>query len=439
MSAKYGFVLFDDPSKKFVESSGGWACVHGEAPVRIRSGGDLSTGVRWVSNLEELRAEPRHVKRGDYLFHSNGFKKLSAALALNPLRDDLSESAITAHLAHLAHNVAHRFEIGYGRENTFHFTFFSDEIRSQILPPDELGQYDAELLLASTDATVTRSSNTLIREKAKELFGKANAYELIEFHFSPVPYFQKLLSKIVPDIGIPEYVSGDALPERSQRVQWVLESERPVLAKVSVSHLTEKYAGILNFTKARNVGGGRNVMQVRAWMTQPEIALYDEFARIEIDGVYLFNNYEYIGGRTQKALPYFGDVDMFGPSSAILAINHFVALSRPQRAEIGMKGTVFRKHEDHYRGQSVADMLALNVPRCAWMNAYDRAESFKGARHFTDRGFLVAHYSLGSLHVAVARDVEAVMEAIRCGEEGGMAADSSAYHLARDLMLAQAA
>ncbi|HBO9536442.1 TPA: hypothetical protein L5E97_005975, partial [Pseudomonas aeruginosa] len=207
-----------------------------------------------------------------------------------------------------------------------------------------------------------------------------NREEMVVVRFSApaVAYAREMLSMIVPGEQV-EYFSAEQIAPISDKVQWVVNNPRPVLAKVSVSNINPDYVNVIAFANGAKAGSNRS------WVSQPELLLLSQYAQVEVACAFVFSGYEML--ETSCELPMFSALQAMSPGAELLAMNHWVGLSRENCYRLEPKST-------EYRAVS---------PRAAWITAVDRFLMFTYALQLHKAGFAIRKYGAGSVTCLVPK------------------------------------
>lgn len=374
---QFGVVRFDrdDPN------GGGWCAVEGAESSRVPNAGSLDSNTLWWSNLSwramhsaNIHRVP-YIKRTSYL-HSwrrdQGMEAFCESWGL--IRRSYSEKARTEALALVFGQVMRMIATHYGislkSNEVFAYDNVADELRARMIPdPDPA-------LGPEVDGAI--SDSHLYYSICMTPYTSSEDYVDVAFARPAVAYAREMTQVIVPTDQA-EYVDATRLPSRSGRIDWALAQERPVLARVTVSHVHPDYANIISF------GNGARAGSNRSWLTQPEILLLSKFARMEIEAAYLFGGYRSLS--TACALPSMTDLQSIMPTTQLWATNHWIGLCR----------------ENPYRLEPGGREQRRTSPRAAWMTAVDRFLMFTSALQLHEAGIAVRSYGAGTVVASVPK------------------------------------
>lgn len=375
----FGAVRFDmdDPH------AGGWASVAGQEAYRIANVASLDNRTIWWTNLSfdamfaaNIHRLP-HVKRNSYL-HSwrrggNGQDEFCQSWGL--VRRLFTEKAITEALGSIFDQcmrfAAPHYRIDLGQREVLSYDSLADEIRAKLLPKAD------PTLGPEVDSAV--SDSHVYYNRCMTPARRGDDYIDVCFSRPAVAYAREMTQTIIPSDQC-EYLDAHRLPVRGSRLDWVLSQEQPVLARVTVSDVNPGFSSLISF------GNGSKAGTNRSWLTQPEILLLSNFARVEIEAAYLFSAY-----RDLPANCRFGDgitdLQAIMPNTQILATNHWVGLCR----------------ENPYKLEPSKQGERRTSPRAAWLTAVDRFQMFTHALQMHQAGFTVVCYGAGSVIARVPK------------------------------------
>ncbi|MGH8603287.1 MAG: hypothetical protein ACREXR_11105 [Gammaproteobacteria bacterium] len=374
----FGVARFDmlDPN------AGGWASVAGQEAYRITNIGSLDNRTIWWTNLDfpALYAANvhrlSHIKRTNYL-HSwrRGDGQDDFCHSWGLVRRRYTEKAINEALSGMFDQcmrfTTQRYGIDLSQREVLAYDTLADELRARLIPtPDPpLG---TEVDTAVADSHAYYNNCMTPRQPAGD-------YVDICFSRPAVAYAIEMTNTIIPTDQV-EYLDSSKLPARGRRLEWVLNQETPVLARVTVSDVQPNYASLISF------GNGSRPGTNRSWLTQPEILLLANFARVEIEAAYVFSAYR--GLPDSCALPEgISDLQRIMPTTQVWATNHWVGLCR----------------ENPYRLEPTKFVDRRTSPRAAWLTSIDRHIMFGAALQFHQAGFTPTNYGAGNVIVRVPK------------------------------------
>lgn len=380
MAVKYfGVARFDmdDPN------AGGWASVAGGEAFRVANVAGLDNQTLWWSNLsfDAMYSASVHrlpnVKRTSYL-HSwrrgDGQDEFCQSWGL--VRRRYTEKAVCEALSAIFDKCMRMTAEQYGMDLSLRevmaYDSLADEIRAKLIPKAD------PTLGPEVDSAISDSHvyyNTCMTPSLR----RADDYVDVCFSRPAVAYAQEMTGTIVPTDQV-EYLDTTKLPVRGERLSWVLSRAEPALARVTVSDVHPDYAGLISF------GNGARAGTNRSWLTQPEILLLANFARVEIEAVFLFSAYRQLPERCRFPTTLTG-LQTIMPTTQIIASNHWVGLCR----------------ENPYRLQPGRGTERRTSPRAAWLTSVDRFTMFSHALQLHQAGFTVGYYGAGNVIARVPK------------------------------------
>lgn len=377
-----GVVRFDTNNP----NGSGWASLEGQAARRITGSGALDNETLWWSNLDfeaMLRtnlSRTNYIKRTTYLnsWHGHGemvgqddFCQSWGLLHRNFPDAKITEvlSAIFAQTMAVAHDhYGLNIDAEVPRSDNL-----ADELRMRMLPAKDkhiTPEVDMALVAAHQPYVYpVRPDNAWDED-----------YINVQFLVPPVRYAHEILDVMVPAEQF-EFVSADRMPPPSERLDWIVRSEKPVLARVRVSNVHPDFAPVVAF------GNGAKSGSNRQYVSHPELVLLSKYADLDIDAVFLFSEYQKLSDYENLRLPAFTTLQAMTPTAELIASNHWVGLARenPYQMEAG-------KPENR----------ALS-PRATWINALDRFLMFGYALQLYRNGISVRRYGAGRITAIVPK------------------------------------
>lgn len=372
---RFGCVRFDvdDPNV------GGWASVDGQEAYRISSVGNLDNRTLWWTNLSFQAMYSSNL-------HKTGYIKRTTYLNswLQGGQDDICEGwglsrrthteqkvteALSAILARAMRVVRDHYGIDPERNLPIHDNL-ADELRSAILPEKDphIGpEVDAALGAAHQYYTYCITPRVPLDE-----------FAMVQFSVPAVRYAAEMVGGIVPSDQV-EFVHADQLRQVADKVTWVVNQDRPTLARVTVSNVHPDYVNVIAFANGAKAGNNR------AWVPQPELLLLSKYADVEIDSVFIFGQYEPLS--EVCSLPRFTAIQSLSPTAEIVASNHWIGLSR----------------ENPFRLEPTKPALRAHSPRATWITAIDRFVMFTYALQLHRAGIAVRRYGAGAVTAVVPK------------------------------------
>lgn len=373
---RFGVVRFDadDPNM------GGWASAGGKAAYRISSVGNLDNDTLWWTNLSfsamfnsNLHKTP-FIKRTGYLNNWLQDGQTDFCLGWGFIRRLYTEKEITEALSaifdHVMRFAEKSYDLDFRRSVPGHDNL-ADELRCAMLPdkdPHLSPEVDSALYAAHQYYSFCLTPYTNKDETS-----------LVKFSAPAVPYAQEMMGTIIPSDQV-DYISGEKLPPVEQRIDWVVNSPHPMLARVTVSNVNPDYVNVIAFANGAKAGSNRS------WVSQPELLLLSKYADVDVTGVFVFSEYTQMPEACR--LPQFSTMQSMTPAAEIVATNHWLGLAK----------------ENPYRLETVAKGSCRMVsPRATWITAIDRFHMFTYALQLHRAGIVVRKYGAGSVFVVVPK------------------------------------
>lgn len=372
---QFGCVRFDTDDPNL----GGWASVGGGEGFRISSVGNLDNNTLWWTSLSfsairgcNLHKTP-YIKRTTYLnsWLQGGQEEICQGWGL--LRRTHTEKSITEALSAIFDRVMRFSHENYGMD--YHRSVpthdnLGDELRCKMLPDKDphIGpEVDSALWAAHQYYTYCLTPR----------FPEED-YVTVRFSVPAVMYANEMVSSIVPTDQV-EFVHAEQLPPESQRLEWVMNQSRPVLARVNVSNINPDYVNVIAFANGAKAGSNR------AWISQPELLLLSQYANVEVSSIFLFGGYDRLPDECR--VPEFTAMQAMTPTAEIIASNHWISLARENPYRLEPNKPDFRAHS----------------PRAAWITAIDRFVMFTYALQLHRAGIVIRKYGAGSVTVVVPK------------------------------------
>ncbi|NMX77606.1 hypothetical protein HBO23_32075 [Pseudomonas sp. WS 5532] len=366
---RFGCVRFDadDPNM------GGWASVDGQESYRISSVGNLDNETLWWTNLSfsaiygaNLHKTP-YIKRTTYLnsWLQEGQNDICNGWGF--LRRSYTEDTITQALSGIFHRVMVFATKTYGLKPQSSVPMhdnLADELRCKILPDKDqhIGpEVDGALSAAHQYYTYCLTPHY-------------NREEMVVVRFSvpAVKYSQEMLGLIIPSEQV-EFVAAEQIASLSDRIGWVVNNPSPVLARVTVSNINPDYVNVIAFANGAKSGSNRS------WVSQPELLLLSQYAKVEVISAFVFSGYESLDKAC--SLPPFSQLQSMAPTAELISMNHWIGLTRENCYRLEPKSTEYR---------------AIS-PRAAWMTAIDRFMMFTYALQLHRAGIIIRKYGAGGV------------------------------------------
>lgn len=380
---KFACVLFDvqeTTDGKLVPMPGpGWASIEGGSAFRITSISDLSSGIKWLTNLSQDilwksgLAKQTRLKHSAYLRTdiSQLSKEMGMVIPVTPVTkicETLSE----------VFNKVMRLAIEFYGIKDFSQKDLHQELKGALLTNDK--QINVHL-----DEALSRAYQDLVvcdhrLQKDGQIFVSLKR---------PRYYHAKtILDTAVPNIsGDWTFVAPEELPpDSSKSIQFLMSLNRPFIARVSIDRFDPMDDAYVNLKALLNLGealgdGGRT--KERNWVCQPELLYLSRFAKLTVHAAFVAPGYQKLNEAIN--LPNLGELSDFSLSLGILA----------ECLWIGISG---RSINPQTRGKSLVS------PRACWLKAADKFLTFTSAVMISSAGFTVTSYSYGAVNVLVDED-----------------------------------
>lgn len=371
---KYGVAQFDDPD----DPATGWASIDGEAPFKVTCPGDLPSDTKFWTNIgfrrfhnSNLRHSPR-VRPVNFVFPS-GMERMIDEYALNnPERYGMPVSKSTQLMSSVFSNVMALGRRYYGDQFQMSMPTLLDEFRATLLPADQCVSKDHDTACKAAIQYLTQNED----------FDWSGARKdeacLLTLHLPLIEHAQDVLAQPVPE-GEWEHIPAARLPpEREKRLGWALNQDRPVLARVVVEGMDAEYHGLLAYSKS-------STGDPRRYMGHPELLIYNEYAKLRIEDVFVADHYILPNALTKFPFPVLTGVDFLSVSNQIIAHHHVLSMMRPQSWAV----------------HKVSNADRACSSRCVWMAGYDRQIMFMKAKALQDMGYSVTSYGSALVTVSV--------------------------------------
>jgi hypothetical protein len=380
---RFGCVMFDlqenEVGKMVPMPGNGWASIEGKDAYRIKSSGDLSNDVKWLTNLPQD------------IFWKSGLVKQSKLKPSNYLRTEIGQIMkelgllppqmpivnICKVLSTIFSKIM-RLAIEFYDLNGFNQKDLATEIRQKLFPEDRSISIhvDEALLRAYQDLVICEKPIT--KEKVSYITLKRPRY----FH-----------SKTILETSVPaltnkwEFFAEADMPSSTEdKLDFLMKKERPFIAKVTIlsfidpSNMNVDLSKLLNLGEAIGEGGKK---KERNWVCQPEILYLSKFANLEISAAFVAEGYTQLEKIEKKIeLPNLGELSDFSYSLGLLAENVWMGLAA-------------RSINPQTRSKSLVS------PRACWMKAADRFMTLTSAMMLSSAGFVINTYGYGGVTVIV--------------------------------------
>jgi hypothetical protein len=392
---RFGCVMFDlqeAADGKYIPYPGsGWASIQGGSAFRIKSTSDLSSDVKWLTNLslEILWKSGAHkqqkLKHSGYLRTELG--QIMKELGLTPPKIPIAE--VCEKISALFNKVM-RLSIEFYGVKSFNNKDLLLEIRN------ELFKEDANISIALDEALTRAYQDLVICEtpilKDKQLF--------VTLKRPRYTHAQAIL-----DVSLPIwngdwnfYGSRDLPPSNEKKIEFLMNLGNPFLAKISINRFYDDVSLNVDLGKLLDLGeamgeGGKT--KDRNWVCQPELLYLCRFADVNIEAAFVADGYKELDIK----LPFLGDLSAWSYSLGLLAENVWMSLST-------------RSVNPQTRAKTLVS------PRACWLKAADRFMTLTSAMMLSSAGFVVSSYGYGG--VTIMLDESKIGELIELAPHAGL-------------------
>lgn len=379
-TTRFGCVMFDlqeDANGKVTPMPGeGWASIEGKKAVRIKSSGDLSNDVKWLTNLSQDILWKSGLVKQSKLKHSGYLRtelfQIMKELGLVPPKTPVV--AVCESLSELFTKIM-KLAIEFYGLSSFNQKDLSSEIRYNIFPEDKSISIHVDEALIRSYQDLVICEKPITKEKVTYISLKRPRY----FH-----------AKSILDTSIPhglqdwDFYAEEDLPQTTEdKLDFLMKKGKPFIAKVAIQSFIDPSNINVDLSKLLNLGealgeGGKT--KERNWVCQPEILYLSKFANLEISAAFVAEGYQELGDKTH--LPYLGELSDFSYSLGLLAENVWIGLAA-------------RSINPQTRSKSLVS------PRACWLKAADRFMTLTSAMMLSSAGFIVSSYGYGGVTVIV--------------------------------------
>lgn len=391
---RFGVVLFDDVFRKSTgarkrATTDGWASIEGKAPRRIVSTSELESDVKWWTNFDFTDFNANFLGRHPNIFFSGFLRTELKSIAqelgggVEQLSADRSAQVMSTLFSRVMRMAISTLKInleggGLGIKTMSDFIAGRAVNKNKI--PDEINSALKHGYQAWS--SVTRS---LPREWKSATLRRPRYLHALEVLSTPVPSEHRW-----------NYVNNTRLPvANSDRIDWCIGHDLPVLANVVVKPRRGDYTNIINYNAGSTL--------TRSWVCQPELLFLSQFCDIEVVGAFACD----AGFEHQKEIeqfPTLGDFSLASYSLGILAENFWVSLASPRTNTINQK---------------------FYPPRAIWYRSMDRISMFMYAAKLQKTGFQITGYGTGS--VLISYPAGATEDLVSAANEFGLDVPISKY------------
>jgi hypothetical protein len=394
---KFGCVMFDlqeDKDGKHIPLPGsGWASVEGGSSFRIKSTGDLSNEVKWLSNLSQNilwksgAVKQTKLKHSAYLRTDVG--QIMKELGLTPPKVPIAEVCETISAIF---NKVMRLAIEYYHLKSFNQKELFSEIKMEILGDDKNISTHVDEGLSRAYQDLVICEKPIIKDKCFFVTLKRPRY----FH-----------AKSIVDTSIPfwngdwEFFGPDIFPSTTEKkIDFLMKLNRPFVAKVSINSFNHTNNFNVDLSKLLDLGeaigeGGKT--KDRNWVCQPELLYLSKFADLNIDAAFVADGYQSLGENIK--LPYLGELTDFSYSLGLLAENVWIGLAN-------------RSVNPQTRTKTLVS------PRACWIKAADRFMTMTSAMMLASAGFVVVSYGYGGVTIMI--DDSKIQQLIELAPHAGL-------------------
>lgn len=377
---RFGCVMFDlqeNIDGKSVPMPGsGWASVEGATAYRIKNVGDLSSEVKWLSNLSEnifykmKMSKYSHLKYSGYLRTDVG--QIMKELGLNPPK--VTIVSICQTLSEIFTKVM-RLTVEFYDITTFAEKDLQSELRLSFFPNDANISTHVDKALSRAYQDLVMCDHPLTKEKMNFIKLKRPRY----YH-----------AKSILDTSIPlwdgdwDFLSPQDLPGNTEeQLKFLMDQEKPFIAKVAIHSFSHPENMNVDLSKLLNLGeslGEGTIREQRNWVCQPELLYLSKFANLEIQAAFMAKGYQELEKKVQ--LPYLGELSDFSYSLGLLS-------------ECVWTGLASRSINPQTRSKRLVS------PRACWLKAADRFMTLTSAMMLSSAGFIVTSYGYGEVYIMV--------------------------------------
>lgn len=357
-----GVFYLDDTANP---GAGGWACLDGGRPERIQNMNGLLNSAYWVTNCDFTAfmnggfSRLHNVHRSEYLRSTLAHVAKDVGLELS------GEGLFPALgvLSKVASNVLWLAQKHY-RVKNFTKPTLADELRGVVgveqktldntIQPDLLAAYQGD------SQVPTRWQDGVMY------------FTLRKNRFA---YFSGLMNAKIPENSW-TYLNGRQLPPISSRLEWALNSERPLLLEVELTPMCDSdLAEIVAFGFK---SGRKNT--IRRWISHYELFWLHEYYSVAIKSAWISSAYRSLPKHFLPPKEFVEDEYMgLSYSAGLMMEAHFHSLSSP--VSLGKD-----------RPQEI-------TPAAVFLRALDRAVMFAEAKRLHDAGISVTGYGMGAVRV----------------------------------------
>lgn len=392
---RFGCVMFDlqeGADGKFVPYPGsGWASIQGGAAFRIKGTGDLSSDVKWLTNLsldilwKSGAHKQQKLKYSGYLRTDLG--QIMKELGLTPPKIPIAD--VCEKISALFNKVM-RLAIEFYDIKSFNQKDLLLEIRSALCPEDKNISIPLDEALTRAYQDLVICEKPILKERQLFVTLKRPRYS----------HAQSIL-----DISLPVwngdwnfYGLKDLPPDNDRKIEFLMELGSPFLAKISIKRFYNDSSMNVELAKLLDLGeaiGEKGVTKDRNWVCQPELLYLCRFAEVKVEAAFVADGYKELNVK----LPFLGDLSAWSYSLGLLAENVWMGLST-------------RSVNPTTRAKTLVS------PRACWLKAADRFMTLTSAMMLSSAGFIVSSYGYGG--VTIMLDEAKIPELIELAPHAGL-------------------
>ncbi|MEX3555118.1 MAG: hypothetical protein VB131_00280 [Burkholderia gladioli] len=365
---QYGVVLFDDEVRKSSTNkkrvaSGASVSIDGAPSRRIVSVSELESNVKWLTNFGFTDFNANGLGRNPNFYFSGFLRTELKAIAEEIGAGDEQLSA---------DNAAEVLSALFGRVMRIATGTLNVDLKTNSISTKGLAEFIAARVINKNKIpdeintalfhgyqTYTSVMTRVPREWKKVVLRRPRYLHALDVLSTPVPSEHQWV-----------YVQNARLPaDNSDRIDWCLGNELPVLANVTVKPRRGEYANLISY----NAGAAN----ARSWVCQPELMMLAQFCDVEVIGAFVCE----AGFELQKEIetfPDFGDFSLASYSLGLIAENFWVSMASPRTSPTNQK---------------------FYPPRAIWYRAIDRLTMFMHAVKLQRERYQVFAYGLGNATV----------------------------------------
>ncbi len=375
---RFGCVMFDlvdvDNTLKPMPGSG-WASIEGKSAFRIKNLEDLSSDIKWLTNLNQQTLWKTGVVSQSKLKHSAYLRtdvgQIMKEIGLNPPKVPIA--TVCEKISEIFNKVMKMAQEFYDIQS-FSQKDLNTEVRDSIIEKDNN-------ISDFVDEALTRSYQDLV-------ICEKNIKDLPSFITLRRPRYYH--AKQILETAVPvwnqdwDFVAPDDMPKSNEKkIEFLMAQKRPFIAKVHIQEFDYPTQISIDLSKLLNLGeaigeGGKT--KDRNWVSQPELLYLSKFAKLTIDAAFIAKGYQSFDDKIN--VPYLGELSDFSYSLGLLS-------------EVLWTGLAARSLNPKTKGRYLVS------PRACWLKAADRFMTLTSAMMMASAGFKVISYAYGAVTVAV--------------------------------------